>query len=931
MKKALCVGIVFVVMLAASPFGLFAQQGDLNQLSRDITAKNNADRAEAYRLAALNGWATRGYGPNGSFFELQKMVNGIPAFYTTDNADAARSTNTDSTNFAIGGGSGFVLRIWDGGAPRITHQELTGRVTWNDPLPYDINIIGHATHTAGTLVASGVVAQAKGMAYAASLRAFEWTNDTGEMTSEASGGMNLSSHSYGYTRGWSYNTLNSYWYWYGDTAISDQRDYEFGFYDSEAQLVDQIANNAPNYLPVVSASNDRGEGPASQPVKHYYWDSRYGNWRFSTKTRQLDGGTTGYDCIPNGMQLSKNTFTVGAVMDVPVYTGPSSVVMTTFSSWGPADDGRIKPDIVGNGWQLYSSYSTSDNSYATGSGTSMSCPNVCGSLALLEKYYKDTHGGTAMWASTLKALAIHTARECGSNPGPDYVFGWGLLNTYAAYKLLNKDYLDDSKGYIEQFTLSQGQTIEIGYRVYASSPELSATISWNDPAGSPPSPSLDPRTRMLVNDLDLRAVKGASTYYPWHLDVYNPSNAATQADNNVDNVEQVVLATPAPGVYTIRISHKGTLSGGSQKVSLVVSGAVKNHVWHVYADGSGDAPTITAAVSSAADGDSIFVHQGTYHEAGISVGKALYIRGVDGASLTTVDGSGLGASCFIFPAVSKVIWVSDFTIKSGSSSLFGGGINCSNSSVTVNRCVIKSCRATYYGGGMAVTNASPAVKNCTFLSNRASQNGAGLFLSSSSAVFDTCVFRGNVAVLGGGGIALVTSAPQFHNCTVDSNYAGTYGGGVYIGATGNPTLQRCIVSFGGGGGGGGIYGEPTATGATITCCDVYGNAGGNYGGSISDRTGTNNNISKDPIYCGPGAYPPVLTISSLSPCAPALSPCSQLIGALAAACLKGPDLVIASYQFTSTEPAYGDSIRATVKVKNIGQAAAVKSFYIDYD
>jgi hypothetical protein len=60
---------------------------------------------------------------------------------------------------------------------------------------------------------------------------------------------------------------------------------------------------------------------------------------------------------------------------------------------------------------------------------------------------------------------------------------------------------------------------------------------------------------MLVNDLDLRAVKGASTYYPWHLDVYNPSNAATQADNNVDNVEQVVLATPTPGVYTIRITH----------------------------------------------------------------------------------------------------------------------------------------------------------------------------------------------------------------------------------------------------------------------------------------------------------------------------------------------------------------------------------------
>ncbi|MGD1049193.1 MAG: S8 family serine peptidase, partial [Candidatus Krumholzibacteriaceae bacterium] len=930
MKKALCIGIVFVVLLAASPFGLFAQQADLNQLSRDITAKNSADRAEAYRIAAQNGWPTRGYGRDDSYFELQKMLNGIPAVYTTFNADAARSTNTDSTNFAIGGGAGFVLRIWDGGAPRITHQELTGRVTWNDALPYSSNIIGHATHTAGTLVAAGVVPQAKGMAYAATLRAFEWTNDTGEMSTEASAGMNLSSHSYGYIAGWTYNTTNSYWYWYGDTAISDQTDYHFGFYDSEAQIVDQIANAAPNYLPVVAASNDRGEGPTSQPIKHYYYDTRYGTWRFSTKTRQLDGGTTGYDCIPYGMQLSKNSLTVGAVMDVPTYTGPSSVVMTSFSSWGPADDGRIKPDIVGNGWQLYSSWSTSDVSYATASGTSMATPNVCGSLALLEKYYKDTHGGTAMWASTLKALAIHTARECGPNPGPDYMFGWGLLNTYAAYKLLNKDYLDDSKGFIEQFTLSQGQTMDIGYRVPSGSPELRATICWDDPAGTPTSPSLNPRTRMLVNDLDLRALKGASTYYPWHLDVYNPSNAATQADNNVDNVEQVVLSTPAPGVYTIRISHKGTLSGGSQKFSLIVSGAAKNHSWNVYADGSGDAATITAAVSIAADGDSIFVHQGTYHEAGISVGKALYIRGVDGASLTTVDGSALGASCFIFPAVSKVISFSDFTIKNGLSSLLGGGVNCSNSSVTFNRCVIKSCSAAYYGGGMAVTNASPTVKNCTFLSNHANQSGAGLFLSSSSAVFDTCVFRGNVAVTAGGGIDVVSSTPQFHNCTVDSNYAGTSGGGVNIGSTGNPTLTRCIVSSGGGGGGGGIFGEPAATGATITCCDVYGNAGGNYGGSISDRTGTSSNISKDPVYCTPGAYPPVLTISSLSPCAPALSPCGQLIGALAVACLKGPDLVIAGYDFTSREPAYGDSIRATVKIKNLGQTAATKSFYVDY-
>ena len=334
-------------------------------------------------------------------------------------------------------------------------------------------------------------------------------------------------------------------------------------------------------------------------------------------------------------------------------------MLAAFSSTGPCDDGRIKPDVVGNGVELLSSYSTNDSSYAIASGTSMASPNVCGSLGLIADYYRDTHGSTPMWASTLKALAIHTALEAGSNPGPDYLFGWGLLNAYAAYKIVNKDYLDDAKGFVEQLTLNQGQTIEIGYRVNASTPELRATICWNDPAGTPPAPSLNPRTRMLVNDLDLRAVKGVDTYYPWRLDVYNPANAATKGDNNVDNVEQVVVATPTPGVYMIRITHKGTLYGGSQKVSLVVSGAEKNHSWHVYADGSGDAPTIAAAVAAAVDGDSIFVHQGTYPEAGISISKALVITGVDGAALTTVDGAGLGSGIFTFPAASKVIRIRD--------------------------------------------------------------------------------------------------------------------------------------------------------------------------------------------------------------------------------------------------------------------------------
>ena len=124
MKKA-CLGIgIFVVVMAAVSFGAFAQQADLRQMSRDLAAKSDADRAAAYALAAKNGWPVRGTGQDGSFFELQKILNGFPRYYATFNANAAISTRADSVNTAIGGGSGFVLRLWDGGKPRTTHREF---------------------------------------------------------------------------------------------------------------------------------------------------------------------------------------------------------------------------------------------------------------------------------------------------------------------------------------------------------------------------------------------------------------------------------------------------------------------------------------------------------------------------------------------------------------------------------------------------------------------------------------------------------------------------------------------------------------------------------------------------------------------------------------------------------------------------------------
>ena len=465
-------------------------------------------------------------------------------------------------------GSGQILGIWDAGRVRGEHQEFaTNRVTQKDGATTNSN---HATHVAGTMIAKGVKANAKGMAYQASLHAYDWNSDASEMADAAATGLRVSNHSYGFIRGWRYNYFNDgRWAWFGNPAVSQREDYRFGFYSSYTQEWDQIAENAPYYLIVKSAGNDRGEGPQSQPVEHWVWIN--GNWQLSNSVRDIDGGSSGYDCIGE-LGVAKNILTVGAVHDIPNgYSSPSDVVMSSFSGWGPTDDGRIKPDVVANGIELYSCIATGNAAYDTYSGTSMSAPNVSGSIGLLLQHHQNLYGSNPLRASTLKALIIHTADEAGSYEGPDYKFGWGLMNTLKAVQVMQKNY-DRGGTHIYEFVLNQGSIVEYQVRSEGTEP-LRATICWTDPAGTPPTVSLDPTVSMLVNDVDLRIIgPGGNTFYPYILDPANPSAPAATGDNIRDNVEQVHISSPIAGLYTIRISHKGTLSGGSQAVSLIITG-----------------------------------------------------------------------------------------------------------------------------------------------------------------------------------------------------------------------------------------------------------------------------------------------------------------------------------------------------------------------
>jgi len=547
--RSVLVGLLFLFNISAYT-QITTNYKELRRFALERQAIENIRKSNLNKVATSKGYVIRR--DNGSVtIELQYIdERGFPQYYVTNNANSAKTISTNRVHSGGGAGlsldgSGVTVREWDAGGVRTSHQEFGGRAAYDDG---GYGYHSHSTHVAGTIIASGVDASAKGMAPSASLRAFDWNYDDAEMALEAADGAQVSNHSYGYYRGCGGST------WWGDTTISKIEDYKFGFYDETSQSWDEVAYYAPYYLIVKSSGNDRDDTC-----------SRLGH--------NPDGP---YDCIDQ-LGISKNILTVGSVKDITSgYSQPSDVVMTVYSSWGPADDGRIKPDIVANGYNLYSTISSSDISYGNKNGTSMAAPSVTGSIALLIQQYENVFGsGSKMRAATMKALIINTADEAGSTDGPDYSFGWGLMNTEkAALKIAE----DDTTDVIYEGVLEEGDSVVRFITLFDTS-LLRVTLVWTDPPGSIPDAAVDPPDTNLVNDLNLTIIdtNNSTVYYPWKLDKDNPSDAATKGVNGVDNVEQVDIVSSDSGhVYKIVVDHSGSLTNERQAFSLVLSGDIDN-------------------------------------------------------------------------------------------------------------------------------------------------------------------------------------------------------------------------------------------------------------------------------------------------------------------------------------------------------------------
>ena len=214
----------------------------------------------------------------------------------------------------------------------------------------------------------------------------------------------------------------------------------------------------------------------------------------------------------------------------------------------------------------------------------MSTPTATGTLTLLQDYYEDFRGGF-MQASTLKGLTIHTALEAGSANGPDYEFGWGLLNATGAADLIAED--DAEGGLIVEGIIKDGQNIDYTYYCDGTS-DIRVTLTWNDPAHDSLTPSLNPSTITLVHDLDLYVIDPSSTWhYPWSLNPSSPSAAATNTNYNYrDNVERTDIYSPAAGYYTIRVDEFSSIPAEGQSYSLIIQGLETEPTLETYCIGN---------------------------------------------------------------------------------------------------------------------------------------------------------------------------------------------------------------------------------------------------------------------------------------------------------------------------------------------------------
>lgn len=274
--------------------------------------------------------------------------------------------------------------------------------------------------------------------------------------------------------------------------------------------------------------------------------------------------------------IAKNVIAVGSTENIRAGKGAGSDNInnvSSSSSRGPANDQRIKPDVVVPGNQIVSTQSSlsgitacnsdfeSNANYSYCSGTSMATPIAAGSAALVRQYFVQNRSVTDPTAALIKAALINGAVDIGYGI-PSNFSGWGRINLTntmfpASPRVIR--FADNATRF------STGGNWTATYKNANTSVQLKFTLVWTDP------PAALSASAQLVNDLNLLVTLPNSSLY-FGNNFIAPYNSSL---DTVNNVEQITLNTPPVGDYVVNVSAKNiALGSGKQTFALVVSGAI---------------------------------------------------------------------------------------------------------------------------------------------------------------------------------------------------------------------------------------------------------------------------------------------------------------------------------------------------------------------
>ncbi|MEO8381761.1 MAG: S8 family serine peptidase [Acidobacteriota bacterium] len=333
---------------------------------------------------------------------------------------------------------------------------------------------------------------------------------------------------------------------------------------------------------------DRQGSLASPPTANYpqtAYDVDAFAWSHPDMLIIFNTGNLGQKIATPASSLSapgsaKNTLQIGGTRSGSM----GDDILAEFTLFGPARDGRIKPDLVAASSVTAANYDFDGKpqtcDVGNDIGTSWSSPTMAGAAALVRQYYTDGFypGGkreplhtlnpsSALLKATLIAAArpVLRRRNILTNgidvtlpvPSPEQGWGFPVLDNALFFEgdTRRMKVADVPLG----TGLSEGQsaTVRIDARGGTS---LKAVLVWTDPPGTV-RPSINDTTPQLVNDLDLTVKRGDLTY-----------RGNGNAPDRINNVEVVSLDDPSAGTYEITVSAAHLGFGPRQSYALVITG-----------------------------------------------------------------------------------------------------------------------------------------------------------------------------------------------------------------------------------------------------------------------------------------------------------------------------------------------------------------------